>query len=72
MPANYPAAPVRGETGGLGRDAPQVFGRDVVDDSNAHRHDSGKLAAAISALYDNRMIHRRPTAVDRRPTFRTA
>jgi uncharacterized cofD-like protein len=63
IPQNYPAAPVRVDEAGLGRDAPRVFGRDVVDDNNAHRHDSAKLAAAINALHERRLIRRRPQQV---------
>ncbi len=51
VPENYPAAPVRGDAADLGPGAPQVFMRDVVDDDNAHRHDSAKLAAAINLLH---------------------
>jgi uncharacterized cofD-like protein len=59
VPENYPAAPVRGEAADLGRSGPQVFLRDVVDDNNAHRHSSSKLAAAISLLHERHVIRRR-------------
>jgi uncharacterized cofD-like protein len=62
VPANYPAAPVRGDAVELGRGAPQVFLRDVVDDDNAHRHDSRKLAAAIGLLYERHVIRHRQAA----------
>jgi hypothetical protein len=39
-----------------------VFTRDVVDDLNAHRHDSRKLAETILELYDERVIQQRHTA----------
>jgi uncharacterized cofD-like protein len=63
IPENYPAAPVRGEAADLGRGGPQVFLRDVVDDNNAHRHDSAKLAAAISLLHERRVIQRRQAVI---------
>jgi uncharacterized cofD-like protein len=62
IPENYSAAPVRGEAGDLGRNGPQVFLRDVVDSDNAHRHDSVKLAAAISLLHDRHVIQHRAMA----------
>jgi hypothetical protein len=41
---------------------PAVFTRDLVDDRNAHRHDSRKLAETIIDLYDERVIHQRAAA----------
>jgi uncharacterized cofD-like protein len=61
-PENYPAAPVKvdlplPEGSGLA-----IFTRDVVDDENAHRHDSRKLATTVMELHDERVIHRRQPA----------
>jgi uncharacterized cofD-like protein len=63
VPANYPTAPVRVDVNAGRRGAPQVFARDVVDDDNAHRHDSHKLAAAVLALYEKRYVRRLQPAV---------
>ena len=63
VPANYPTVPVRIDAAQLTGDGPPVFPRDVVDDDNAHHHDSHKLAAAIGALHQRRLIKRRPVAV---------
>jgi uncharacterized cofD-like protein len=60
VPANYPAAPVRADVS-PGHAAPPIFRRDVVDDDNAHRHDSAKLAAAIAALHERHALRRRAT-----------
>jgi len=62
VPANYPAAPVRVDLALSDPTGPQIFARDVVDDTNAHRHDSHKLAATILELYDERVVRRRHTA----------
>ncbi len=58
-PENYPAAPVRIDVEARTSRPPLIISRDVVDDGNAHRHDSRKLAAAILALYDERVVERR-------------
>jgi uncharacterized cofD-like protein len=58
-PQDYPAAPVRVDVEARSSRPPVIVGRDVVDDANAHRHDSRKLAAAILALYDERVVARR-------------
>ena len=47
----------------LDRALRQVFLRDVVDNDNAHRHDSAKLAAAINLLQERHVIRRRPAAL---------
>jgi uncharacterized cofD-like protein len=44
---------------------PIVVARDVVDDTNAHRHDSHKLSAAVLELYDERIAMRREPALAR-------
>lgn len=62
-PANYPTAPVRVDINPGQRGAPQVFARDVVDDDNAHRHDSLKLANAICALHEKHAVRRHQPAV---------
>jgi uncharacterized cofD-like protein len=62
VPANYPAAPVRVDLSLSDPTGPQVFARDVVDDSNAHRHDPHKLAATILELHDERVVRRRYAA----------
>jgi uncharacterized cofD-like protein len=59
QPANYPAAPVRVDVALSDRRGPALFTRDVVDDGNAHHHDSRKLATTIFELYDERVIRRR-------------
>ena len=61
-PANYPAAPVRVDVALSRNDGPALITRDVVDDANAHRHDSHKLAATILELYDERVVQRRARA----------
>jgi len=58
-PQNYPAAPVRVDIAISDSSGPAVFTRDLVDDGNAHRHDSRKLAETIIDLYDERVIHQR-------------
>jgi uncharacterized cofD-like protein len=58
-PANYPAAPVRVDISLSDSNGPAVFTRDLVDDGNAHRHDSHKLAETIIDLYDERVIQQR-------------
>lgn len=64
QPANYPAAPVRVDVPLSDRHGPALFTRDVVDDDNAHHHDSRKLATTILELHDERVIRRRePAAV---------
>jgi uncharacterized cofD-like protein len=59
QPENYPAAPVRVDLPLSGPTGPPIFTRDVVDDNNAHRHDSLKLAAVVMELFDERVIRRR-------------
>ena len=56
QPQNYPAAPVRIDVPLSSKTGPQVIARDVVDDDNAHRHDSRKLASVLLTLYDERAI----------------
>ncbi len=58
-PANYPAAPVVVDVSLSSADGPPIFARDVVDDDNAHHHDPRKLASAIFALHDERVLSRR-------------
>jgi 2-phospho-L-lactate transferase/gluconeogenesis factor (CofD/UPF0052 family) len=62
VPANYPAAPVRVDLALSDPTGPAIFARDVVDDTNAHRHDPLKLAATILDLYDERVVRRHTTA----------
>jgi uncharacterized cofD-like protein len=62
QPENYPAAPVKVDVSLSERGGPAVFTRDLVDDRNAHRHDSRKLAETILELYDERVIGQRHTA----------
>jgi uncharacterized cofD-like protein len=62
QPANYPAAPVRIDVALTSKSWPQLIARDVVDDNNAHRHDSRKLAAVLLTLHDQRTITRRRPA----------
>ena len=62
QPANYPAAPVRIDVPLSSKTGPQVIARDVVDDSNAHRHDPRKLASVLLTLHDERAIARRRPA----------
>jgi uncharacterized cofD-like protein len=64
VPPNYPTAPVRVDVKG-GAGEPRVILRDVVDDENAHHHDPAKLASAVSAINDRRLVRRRvPAARD--------
>jgi uncharacterized cofD-like protein len=49
-----PAGPVAIDVEARRSGLPLMLSRDVVDDDNAHRHDSRKLAAAIVELYDER------------------
>ncbi len=62
QPHNYPAAPVRIDVPLSSKTGPQIIARDVVDDDNAHRHDSRKLASVLLTLYDERAIARRARA----------
>jgi uncharacterized cofD-like protein len=59
QPQNYPAAPVRVDVPLSSKTGPQIIARDVVDDDNAHRHDSRKLASVLLTLYDEGAISRR-------------
>jgi uncharacterized cofD-like protein len=61
-PADYPAAPVAIDLPVSAGGRPTIVLRDVVDDENAHHHDPHKLAAAILALYEERVISR-PSAL---------
>lgn len=63
---NDPAAPVRVDVDGRRADVPVIVSRDVVDDMNAHRHDSRKLTTALLALYDERASGSRETAAGAR------
>jgi uncharacterized cofD-like protein len=62
QPANYPAAPVKIDLPLSSKTGPQVIARDVVDDSNAHRHDPRKLASVLLTLHDERAVARRRPA----------
>ena len=53
-----PAAPVEVDVAPRRSRPPLIVSRDVVDDANAHRHDSHKLAAAVLELHDERMVDR--------------
>jgi uncharacterized cofD-like protein len=55
-PSNYPAAPVEIDVPHDG--TPPVLARDVVDDENAHHHDSHKLAQAIVEIFERRLVNR--------------
>jgi len=66
-PANYPAAPVKVDIALSDSSGPVIFTRDLVDDRNAHRHDSRKLAETIIDLYDERVIHQRSPAAAAQP-----
>ncbi len=57
-----PAAPVTIDVEAPRAGAPVIMSRDVVDDDNAHRHDSRKLTAAIVEMYDERTEMRREPA----------
>jgi uncharacterized cofD-like protein len=59
-PSNYPAAPVEVDIPVTAASGPMIILRDVVDDELAHHHDSDKLAAALLALYDDRVVPRVP------------
>lgn len=59
QPENYPAAPVRVDISLSDTNGPAVFTRDLVDERNAHRHDTHKLATALLELHDERVIRRR-------------
>lgn len=59
-PSNYPAAPVEVDVPVTSSSGPMIILRDVVDDELAHHHDSHKLAAALLALYDGRIVSRLP------------
>ena len=48
-----PAAPVTLDVEPRRASLPIIVSRDVVDDDNAHRHDSRKLSAAILDLYED-------------------
>jgi uncharacterized cofD-like protein len=61
-PANYPAAPVRVDVPLSDPKGPALFTRDLVDDANAHKHDSRKLATTILDLYDERVLRHRERA----------
>ena len=65
-PPNYPAAPVRPNVARAAPSQPPVILRDVVDDGNAHHHDPHKLAAAVCALHERRLVHRRAPAAGAR------
>ena len=54
-----PAAPVAIDVEAPRSGPPVIVSRDVVDDDNAHRHDSRKLSAAIVEMYDERTEMRR-------------
>ena len=60
---NDPAAPVPIDVESRRSRPPLIVARDVVDDDNAHRHDSRKLTAAILELYDERTVMRREHAL---------
>ena len=54
-----PAAPVSLDVEPRRAGPPMIVSRDVVDDDNAHRHDSRKLSGAILDLYEERTGMRR-------------
>ena len=58
-----PAAPVTIDVAGRRTGSPRILPRDVVDDWNAHRHDSRKLAAAVLEMYDDRTVGRHDGAL---------
>jgi uncharacterized cofD-like protein len=60
---NDPAAPVEMDVGVARRGLAMIMSRDVVDDDNAHKHDSRKLTATILELYDERAEVRREHAL---------
>lgn len=62
QPENYPGAPVRVDMALSDPTGPAIITRDLVDETNAHRHDPGKLATALLELHDERVIHRRQPA----------
>ena len=53
-----PASPVSVDIQARQSLPPLIVERDVVDDGNAHRHDSRKLTAAIIDLYDEHILVR--------------
>lgn len=55
-PRRYPAAPVKVDLPLRAGSRPLVVLRDVVDDENAHHHNPHKLAAAILALHEARVL----------------
>jgi uncharacterized cofD-like protein len=57
-----PAAPVVVDVAARRSRPPLIVSRDLVDDQNAHRHDSRKLTAALLELHDERMVPRRDAA----------
>jgi hypothetical protein len=58
-PSGSRSAPVRVDMGaGTGR--PRLVLADVVDQANAHQHDPAKLAAALTALLEERTTTRGP------------
>jgi uncharacterized cofD-like protein len=59
-----PAHPVMLDVEARAERPPRIVIRDVVDDANAHRHDSRKLATAILELADERRLQRRQPAVE--------
>jgi len=58
-----PASPVRIDVEPRRSRPPLIVARDVVDDNNAHRHDSSKLTKTILELYDDRTEMRREHAL---------
>jgi uncharacterized cofD-like protein len=58
-----PASPVPIDVEPRRSRPPLIVARDVVDDDNAHRHDSSKLTKAILELYDDRTEMRREHAL---------
>jgi uncharacterized cofD-like protein len=57
-PTDYPAAPVRLDLMPAPGGRPRLVMADVVDDDNAHRHDPGKLTAALMRLVEERQATR--------------
>jgi uncharacterized cofD-like protein len=57
--------PVRLDWQPAGSNPPALVRRDVVDQSNAHRHDSPKLGAAVMAIHQERLQFGRPMPVVR-------
>ena len=60
VPPDYPGTPVEIDLPAEAGASPALVLADVVDDGNAHRHDSRKLAALLTRLSDEREARRAP------------